>query len=112
MSDLTERHIAVLRALVESARATNSDVGMEVNVLAALLNERDGLHIALAAAEQLAAERLVLINSIETAIDDGANWEHTYDGDGSGEWVNCKGRDTIATLIEDYREGPESQVKP
>ena len=112
MSALTEQHIAVLRALVDRARATNSDVGMDASVLAALLNERDGMQIALAAAEQLAAERLALITAIETAIDDGDNWQHTYDGDDESEWVNCEGRDMISELIASYREGPESQVKP
>jgi len=112
MSALTEQHIAVLHVLVDTARLTNSDVGMDANVLAALLNERDGLHIALAAAEQLAAERLALINAIEAVVDDGSDWGHSYDGDEGGEWVNCEGRDLIATMIEDYREGPESQVKP
>lgn len=43
MSDLTNQHITILRALVQQARTTNSDVGMDVNVLAALLNERDAL---------------------------------------------------------------------
>lgn len=39
MTTLTEQHIAVLRALVASARASDSDVGMDVNVLAALLDD-------------------------------------------------------------------------
>lgn len=112
MSDLTEQHIAILRALVDRARAADADVGMDASVLAALLNERDGMRIALAAAEQLAAERLALITRIETVIDDGANWAHGYDGDDTGEWTICNGRDTLATMLEDYREGPESQVTP
>ena len=96
MSNLTEQHIAVLRALVDHAHATNSDVGMDASVLAALLNDWT-------AVRQLADERLALIQKIEAVVDDGFNWTHTYDGDDSGEWVNCDGRDTIATLITDWR---------
>jgi hypothetical protein len=47
MSLLTDQHITILRALVQQARATNSDVGMDASVLAALLNERDALRTAL-----------------------------------------------------------------
>jgi len=65
------------------------------------------LRTALAAAEQLATQRLNHIRAIEQAIDEGDHWEHTYDGDDGGEWVICNGRDYIAALIADYREGPE-----
>jgi hypothetical protein len=47
MSLLTDQHITILRALVTQARATNSDVGMDASVLAALLDEREAYRTAL-----------------------------------------------------------------
>jgi hypothetical protein len=69
VSNLTDRHIAVLRALVDSARTADCDVGMDVTVLAALLNERENLREAASAALALfRKEPSIMAGVVELAL--------------------------------------------
>jgi hypothetical protein len=71
---MTEQHIRLLHRMVEQARASDSDIGLGANVLAALLDDHDRLRAAATRLfDALTTERARALLCFDAGDDDTIN---------------------------------------